>query len=118
MYCEEAKRELSSILETDLEIDCLANGEDFTITITRNGFEDICNDIFLRLMEVVKSTLIDSKLRKEDIDEVILTGGSTRMPQIKKMIKYYFDKEPLKNIHPDEAVAIGAAIQGAIASYR
>ena len=116
VYCEEAKRELSSILETDLEIDCLANGEDFTITITRNGFEDICNDIFLRLMEVVKSTLIDSKLRKEDIDEVILTGGSTRMPQIKKMIKYYFDKEPLKNIHPDEAVAIGAAIQGAIAN--
>ena len=67
-------------------------------------------------MDVVKSTLIDSKLRKEDIDKVILTGGSIIIPKIKKMIKYYFDKEPLKNIHPDEAVAIGAAIQGAIAN--
>ncbi len=114
--CENAKLQLSFSTETTIDIDALANGEDFTITITRNGFEDICNDIFLRLMEVVKSTLIDSKLRKEDIDKVILTGGSTRMPKIQKMIKYYFDKEPLKNIHPDEAVAIGAAIQGAIAN--
>ena len=116
MYCEKVKRELSAVNYTFIEIDSLGEGQDLNIVMYRSEFERICEDIFLRLMEVVKSTLIDSKLRKEDIDEVILTGGSTRIPKIQEMIKYYFDKEPLKNIHPDEAVAIGAAIQGTIAN--
>ena len=116
IHCEKAKINLSSASETTIDIDALAEGEDFNITISRPEFEDMCKTHFDKLIPIVEETLKDANLTKERIDDIVLVGGSTRIPKVNEIIKNYFDKEPIKNIHPDEAVAIGAAIQGAIAN--
>ena len=113
---EKAKKNLSSAQETSIDIDALAEGEDFNITISRPEFEEMCKTHFDKLIPVVEQTLKDANLTKERIDDIVLIGGSTRIPKVNEIIKNYFNKEPIKNIHADEAVAIGAAIQGAIAN--
>ena len=116
ILCEKAKINLSSMRETSIDVDALAKGEDFNITITRPEFEDLCKERFNKTLEIVDQALKDANLGKDRIDDVILVGGSTRIPRIQQIVKDYFGKEPNKTLHPDEAVAIGAAIQGAIAN--
>ena len=116
ILCEKAKINLSSMQETQIDVDALAEGEDFNITITRPEFEDLCKERFNKTLEIVDQALKDANLGKDRIDDVILVGGSTRIPKIQQIVKDYFGKEPNKTLHPDEAVAIGAAIQGAIAN--
>ena len=113
LVCEYAKMYLSSNHEYLIDIDALAEGEDFSITIKRPEFEDLCKDYFNKCIKIVERALNDSKLSKNEIDEIILTGGSSRIPIIQEMLKNYFGKELNKSIHPDEAVAYGAAIQAA-----
>ena len=110
--CEKAKILLSSVLETIIDFENIIN-EDFNISITRTKFEDLCMKYFDECMTCVEETLKLAKLKKSEIDEIILVGGSTRIPKVQEMIKNYFNKEPNKKIHPDEAVAIGAAYQAA-----
>ena len=111
--CEKAKILLSSAQETTIEIESIANGEDLEVDISRPIFEEICKNYFDECLKCVEETLNLAKLKKSEIDEVILVGGSTRIPKVQEMIQKYFKKEPNKNIHPDEAVAIGAAYQAA-----
>lgn len=115
--CERAKRTLSSSTSASLEIDSLYEGIDFNTTISRARFEELCSDLFRTTLEPVEKALRDSKLDKGRIDEIILVGGSTRIPKIQKMLQDYFNgKELNKSINPDEAVAYGAAVQAAILS--
>jgi len=115
--CERAKRTLSSSTQTTLEIDSLYEGLDFMTSITRARFEELCSDVFARTMSPVEKVLQDSKMSKGDIDEIILVGGSTRIPKIQKMLSEFFNgKELCKSLNPDEAVAIGATVQAAILS--
>ena len=112
--CEAAKILLSSSQDTTIDIESLADGKDLEVNITRAKFEDLCKQYFDECLKCVEETLNLAKLKKSEIDEVILVGGSTRIPKVQEMIKLYFDnKEPNKKIHPDEAVAIGAAYQAA-----
>ena len=113
--CEKAKRDLSSAMQTSLDIDALAEGEDFNITITRPQFEELCDDSFNKCKNPLEEAIKDAGLTKNDIDDIVLVGGSTRIPKIQEIVKNFFDNKELnKTINPDEAVAIGAAIQGAI----
>jgi heat shock protein 1/8 len=113
--CEKAKRTLSSSTVANLEIDSLFEGIDFNTTITRARFNDICSDIFKRTMTPVEKVLKDSDIPKNKIDEIVLVGGSTRIPKIQELLSEYFNgKELCKSVNPDEAVAQGAAIQAAI----
>ncbi len=113
--CENAKRTLSSATQASLEIDSLFEGTDFYTTITRARFEDLCSDLFRKTLEPVDNVLRDAKLSKGDVDEIVLVGGSTRIPRIQQLISNYFNgKEPSTSINPDEAVAYGAAVQAAI----
>jgi len=113
--CENAKRILSTTTSTNIEIDSLYNGDDFSMVFTRAKFESICDDLFQKTMDPVKQVLEDSGFQKEDIHEIVLVGGSTRIPKIQKMLSEYFnDKELCKSINPDECVAYGAAVQAAI----
>ncbi len=115
--CERAKRTLSSATQASIEIDSLYDGEDFYTNITRARFEELCSDLFLKTLKPVDKVLKDAKLSKKDVDEIVFVGGSTRIPKIQKLISNYFNgKEPCKTINPDEAVAYGAAVQGAILS--
>merc|ERR1712113_862169 len=115
--CERAKRTLSSSTQAHIEIDSLFEGIDFNSTITRARFEDLCMDYFKKCMAPVEKVLQDAKMSKGEIHEVVLVGGSTRIPRIQQMIKQFFNgKEPCKSINPDEAVAYGASIQAAILS--
>jgi len=115
--CENAKRQLSSQPEARVEVDNLVEGVDFSEKITRAKFEEICMDLFKGTLEPVKAVLADSKLKKSDIDEIVLVGGSTRIPKVQSLIKDFFNgKEPNKGINPDEAVAYGAAVQAAVLS--
>ena len=116
LICEKAKINLSASQEASIDADGLAEGEDFNITITRPEFEDLCKEDFNKCIPIVEQALKDASLTKEQIDDVVLVGGSTRIPKIQQIVKDYFGKEPNKKLHPDEAVAIGAAIQGAIAN--
>ncbi|MBA42572.1 MAG: molecular chaperone DnaK [Magnetococcales bacterium] len=112
--CERAKRNLSSSSTTTIEIDSLYDGEDFTTAITRAKFEQLCNDDFKKAMTPVEQALKDAKLSKSQIDDVVLVGGSTRIPKVQKLLSDYFGgKELKKDINPDEAVAYGAAVQAA-----
>ncbi|CAL1392449.1 unnamed protein product [Linum trigynum] len=112
--CERAKRVLSAQIQTTVEIDSLIQGMDFSEPLTRAKFEDLNTKLFKRTMEVVKTTLEDAKVGKDKIDEIVLVGGSTRIPRVREMLKKMFDgKEPSKGINPDEAVAYGAAVLGA-----
>ncbi|CAI0453793.1 unnamed protein product [Linum tenue] len=116
--CERAKRVLSSQTQARVEIDCFIDGMDFSEPLSRARFEDLNSDLFEKTMEVVRSTLKDAKVEnKEQIDEIVLVGGSTRIPMVREMLKKEFDgKEPSEGINPDEAVAYGAAVQGAMLS--
>jgi L1 cell adhesion molecule like protein len=113
--CERAKRTLSSAAQTSIEIDSLFEGVDFYTSITRARFEELCADLFRGTLDPVEKCLRDSKLDKNSIHEIVLVGGSTRIPKIQKLVTDYFNgKEPNKSINPDEAVAYGAAVQAAI----
>ncbi|KAF1827497.1 heat shock protein 70 [Dissoconium aciculare CBS 342.82] len=115
--CERAKRTLSSSAQTSIEIDSLYEGIDFYTSITRARFEELCQDLFRSTMEPVERTLRDAKIDKSSVHEIVLVGGSTRIPKIQKMVSDFFNgKEPNKSINPDEAVAYGAAVQAAILS--
>ncbi|KAK6534362.1 70-kilodalton heat shock protein [Arthrobotrys megalospora] len=115
--CERAKRTLSSSAQTSIEIDSLFEGIDFYTSITRARFEELCQDLFRSTMEPVERVLRDSKIDKSSVHEIVLVGGSTRIPKIQKMVSDFFNgKEPNKSINPDEAVAYGAAVQAAILS--
>ncbi|KAH3902589.1 Heat shock protein SSA3 [Saccharomycodes ludwigii] len=112
---ERAKRALSSSTQTSIEIDSLYEGIDFYTSITRARFEELCADMFRSTLEPVEKVLRDSKLDKTQIDEIVLVGGSTRIPKIQKLVSDFFNgKEPNRSINPDEAVAYGAAVQAAI----
>lgn len=113
--CESAKRTLSASNVANIEIDSLFEGHDFNTTITRAKFENLCNDIFQRTMAPVEQVLKDAKMSKSDVEEIVLVGGSTRIPKIQELLSTYFNgKELNKSINPDEAVAYGAAVQAAI----
>ena len=113
--CERAKRNLSSTPNSSIEIDALYEGIDFYSNITRARFEDLCSDLFERCMKPVERVLKDSGLSKSKVDDIVLVGGSTRIPKLQKMLSDFFNgKELNKSINPDEAVAYGAAVQGAI----
>lgn len=113
--CERAKRALSSSTQASIEIDSLVDGIDFNSTITRARFEDLCADYFRNCLKPVETVLRDSSTTKGEVAEVVLVGGSTRIPKIQQLIRDFFNgKEPCKAINPDEAVAYGAAVQAAI----
>lgn len=117
MAAERAKRTLSASAQASIEIDSLFEGQDFYTTITRSRFEELCSDLFKSTLVPVEKALIDAKLDKSAISEIVLVGGSTRIPKIQKLLSDYFGgKELNKSINPDEAVAYGAAIQAAILS--
>ena len=112
---EKGKRALSSTHQSDLEIDDLVEGLNFKETLTRAKFEELNMDLFKKTMDPVEKVMSDSGLKKTDIHEVVLVGGSTRIPKVQQLLKDYFNgKEPNKGINPDEAVAYGAAVQGGI----
>jgi len=112
---EKAKRTLSSQQSTRLEIESFEDGNDFSETLTRAKFEELNVDLFRKTMKPVEQVLKDANVKKEDIDEVVLVGGSTRIPKVQQLLKEFFGgKEPSKGINPDEAVAYGAAVQGGI----
>merc|ERR1711972_341983 len=114
---EKTKRALSSTHQARVEIEALYDGVDFSETLTRARFEEINNDLFKNTMGPVKQVLEDSGLKKNQIDEIVLVGGSTRIPKVQKLIKDFFGgKEPSRSINPDEAVAYGAAVQAGILS--
>merc|ERR1712054_39022 len=113
--CERAKRTLSASAQADLEIDSLFEGIDFYTSITKARFEELCSDLFKGTLEPVEKALRDAKLDKSSIDDIVLVGGSTRIPKIQKLLQDFFNgKELNKSINPDEAVAYGAAVQAAI----
>ena len=115
--CERAKRTLSSTSQTTVEIDSLFEGIDFYSSITRARFEDLNADLFRKCMEPVEQVIRDAKMDKSKVDEVVLVGGSTRIPKIQQMLSSFFNgKELNKSINPDEAVAYGASVQAAILS--
>ncbi|KRY78483.1 Heat shock 70 kDa protein, partial [Trichinella pseudospiralis] len=115
--CERAKRTLSSSTQASIEIDSLYEGIDFYTTITRARFEELNADLFRSTLEPVEKALRDAKLDKAVIHEVVLVGGSTRIPKVQKLLQDFFNgKELNKSINPDEAVAYGAAVQAAILS--
>ncbi|CCM02108.1 uncharacterized protein FIBRA_04185 [Fibroporia radiculosa] len=113
---EKAKRTLSSQQSTRIEIESFEGGNDFSEVLTRAKFEELNMDLFRKTMKPVEQVLKDANLKKEDIDEIVLVGGSTRIPKVQQLLKEYFGKEPSKDINPDEAVAYGAAVQGGILS--
>ncbi|XP_055944125.1 heat shock protein 70 B2-like [Argiope bruennichi] len=113
--CERAKRTLSSSSEASIEIDALFEGIDFYSKITRARFEELCMDLFRSTLEPVERALKDAKLDKSSIHDVVLVGGSTRIPKIQKLLRDFFNgKELCMSINPDEAVAYGAAVQAAV----
>ncbi|KAI0509849.1 hypothetical protein KFK09_010446 [Dendrobium nobile] len=115
--CERAKRTLSSSAQTTIEIDSLFEGIDFYSSITRARFEELNIDLFRKCMEPVEKCMKDAKMDKRTIDDVVLVGGSTRIPKVQQLLQDFFNgKELCKSINPDEAVAYGAAVQAAILS--
>jgi len=117
--CERAKRSLSSSTQASIEIDSLYEGIDFYTTITRARFEELCMDLFRSCLTPVEQVLRDAKIDKSQVHEIVLVGGSTRIPKVQELLMDFFNgKELNKSIHPDEAVAYGAAIQAAILAGR
>ena len=115
--CEHAKRVLSTQQQTTIEIDSLADGIDYSYVLTRARFEDICSQLFRDTLVPVENVIRDSKLSKDQIDEIVLVGGSSRIPKIQELLVKFFNGKTLcKSINPDECVAHGAAIQAAILS--
>ncbi|WFD15126.1 ATPase with role in protein import into the ER [Malassezia arunalokei] len=114
---ERAKRTLSSQMSTRIEIESFFDGKDFSETLTRAKFEELNMDLFRRTLKPVEQVLKDAGVKKDEIDDVVLVGGSTRIPKVQQMLKEFFNgKEPSKGINPDEAVAWGAAVQGGVLS--
>ena len=115
---EKAKIELSSTVETEINLPYIfpVDGvpKHMVEKLSRSKFEQICDGIFQRLVPIAKKALDDSGLKKEDLDEIVLVGGSTRIPAVQKLVKNIFGKEPNRSVNPDEAVAVGAAIQAGI----
>jgi heat shock protein 5 len=108
---EKAKRDLSSVIQVKITIEGLINGIDFDETLTRARLEELCADLFKKTITPVQTVLDDAGMKKSEIDEVVLVGGSTRIPKIQSLIKDFFNgKEPNRGINPDEAVAYGAAV--------
>ncbi|KAL1323121.1 hypothetical protein AAHE18_04G239000 [Arachis hypogaea] len=115
--CEKAKRTLSHANETTIEIDALFKGIDFRFSITRARFEELNRDLFVKCMEIAQKCLDDAKMQKREIDDVVLVGGSSRIPKVQSLLHNFFEgKDLCKSINPDEAVAYGAAIQAALLS--
>jgi len=115
--CEKAKRTLSSSTTANIELDALHEGVDFYSSISRAKFESLCNDLFNGCLRPVDRVLLDSKMSKADIHEVVMVGGSTRIPRVQTLISSFFNGKTLcKEVNPDEAVAHGAAVQAAILS--
>lgn len=113
--CEKAKRILSSSAQTTIEVDSLAESQDYSVSITRAKFEELCLTMFKDTIPPVEKVLKDSGMSKSQIHEVVLVGGSTRIPKVIELLQEYFNgKEPNRSINPDEAVAYGAAVQAAI----
>jgi molecular chaperone DnaK len=117
---EKAKIELSQMLQTDVNLPFVTATQEgpkhLNITITRAKFESLCEDLFQRSLKPCELALRDAKMTPQQIDEVILVGGSTRIPKIQELVKSFFGKEPGKGVNPDEVVAVGAAIQGGVLS--
>jgi heat shock protein 5 len=114
---ERVKRALSSQPQARLEIESLHNGEDFSETLTRARFEELNMDLFKRTLRPVEMVLEDGDVGAAEVDELVLVGGSTRIPKVRELLKQMFDgKEPSEGVNPDEAVAYGAAVQGGIMS--
>ncbi|CAD5121259.1 DgyrCDS9790 [Dimorphilus gyrociliatus] len=114
---EKAKRALSSQHQARIEIESLFDGEDFSETLTRAKFEELNMDLFRSTMKPVQKVMEDADLQKKDIDEIVLVGGSTRIPKVQQLVKEFFGgKEPSRGINPDEAVAYGAAVQAGVLS--
>merc|ERR1719321_634212 len=112
---EKTKRALSSTHQARLEIEALFDGVDFSESLTRARFEELNADLFKRTLGPVKDVLETSGLKKTQVDEVVLVGGSTRIPKVQALIKEFFNgKEPNRGINPDEAVAYGASVQAGI----
>ena len=115
---EKAKKDLSGVTTTQISLPFLSQGEDgplhLEMSLTRAKFEELCHDLFESTLEPVRKALKDAKLTKNDIDKVILVGGSTRIPKVQELIKNEIGKEPSKGVNPDEVVAMGAAIQGGV----
>jgi len=112
--CERAKRTLSSSTNACIEIDSLYQGKDFNINLTRAKFEALVGDVLRKTIEPVVQVLSDAKLQKSDVDDIILVGGSTRIPKVQQLLKEFFGKDPNTGINPDECVAYGATVQAAI----
>lgn len=113
--CERAKRTLSSSNTANIEVDQLYDGIDFYTSITRARFEELCSDLFKKTLEPVQKVLEDAKMDKTKINEIVLVGGSTRIPKVRSLLQDYFNGKELNNsINPDEAVAYGASVQAAI----
>ncbi len=114
---EKAKRALSSQHQTRIEIESFFDGEDFSETLTRARFEELNIDLFRNTLKPLEKVLQDSGMKKTEIDEIVLCGGSTRIPKVQQLVKeFYNGKEPNRGINPDEAVAYGAAVQGGVLS--
>ena len=113
--CERAKRSLSSSATANIELESLFEGVDYYSSITRARFEDLCSDLFRNCLNPVEKVINDAKMSKSQIDEIVLVGGSTRIPKVQELLSNYFGgKELNKSINPDEAVAYGAAVQAAV----
>jgi heat shock protein 1/8 len=116
-YCENAKKVLSTSISTTINIDSLADGVDMNITLTKTKFEELCGDLFVKCMKPVENVLRDANVSKASVDEIVLVGGSTRIPKVQELLRNFFNgKELCRSINPDEAVAYGAAVQAAILS--
>merc|ERR1712028_239074 len=112
---EKAKRDLSAVIQVRISIEGLIDGIDFEETLTRARFEELCADLFKKTITPVQHVLDDASMKKSEIDEIVLVGGSTRIPKVQQLMKDFFNgKEPNRGINPDEAVAYGAAVQGGI----
>ena len=113
--CERAKRTLSTAMQASIDVDSLFDGQDYFFNFTRAKFEEICNDVFNKVLRPVDQVLRDANMSKGQVSEIVLVGGSTRIPRIQQMLKNYFNgKELNKSVNPDEVVAAGAAIQAHI----
>jgi L1 cell adhesion molecule like protein len=113
--CERAKRSLSTAMTTNIEIDSLHNGNDFNTTVSRAKFEQLCEDLFRKTMTPVEQVMKDAKMSKDQVHDIVLVGGSTRVPKVQQLLRDYFNgKELCQSVNPDEAVAYGAAVQAAI----
>ncbi len=114
---EKAKRTLSSQMSTRIEIEAFHEGKDFSETLTRAKFEEINIDLFKKTLKPVEQVLKDAKVKKSEIDDIVLVGGSTRIPKVQSLLEDFFGgKKASKGINPDEAVAYGAAVQGGVLS--